>query len=455
MGSTPGAFVDVEDYLAPTDSWIRLGMTPLEHIRIPAGYLRWKLSKPGLPEYVSAPPPAESMQFDLERTAKAPEGMVPVPGGIWTDSLAFFGWLGPYNLPSFFIDRYEVTNRQYQRFVDKGGYGTRECWTQPFMRGVHPELDRGHRSVSGRDRSSGPSTWEGGHYPEGKADYPVTGISWFEAAAYAAGWQSLPVIAQVAKAAPWPLDQYVVRVSNMSASVGRAGESTASARTTYDLIGNAREWAWNASADDLRFILGRNATSCGPEALSPFDRSPLDGFRCVQNSVAVPVEAAGPVMLFRRDFSKTAPVRDDVFRVYRNMYAYDKQPMHADVEPIADAGADWTRQKITYDAVYGRERVSAFLFLPKNVRPPFQTVVFFPSARVNAFPSSANLGDLSFMDFVVKSGRAVICPDLSRPVRERRLHAGPAGANAPPRDRDRLVQGSRPRARLPRNAIRH
>ena len=31
----------------------------------------------------------------------------------------------------------------------------------------------------------GPSTWEAGDYPDGQDDYPVNGISWYEAAAYA------------------------------------------------------------------------------------------------------------------------------------------------------------------------------------------------------------------------------------------------------------------------------
>ena len=41
----------------------------------------------------------------------------------------------------------------------------------------------------------GPATWVAGEYPAGQDDYPVTGVSWFEAAAYAefAGKQ-LPTI---------------------------------------------------------------------------------------------------------------------------------------------------------------------------------------------------------------------------------------------------------------------
>jgi pimeloyl-ACP methyl ester carboxylesterase len=57
--------------------------------------------------------------------------------------------------------------------------------------------------------------------------------------------------------------------------------------------------------------------------------------------------------------------------------------------------------------------MSAYLFLPKKVRPPYQTVLFFPSARIMFIPDNKNgreLGDIKFFDYIVQSGRAVMYP---------------------------------------------
>ena len=85
---------------------------------------------------------------------------------------------------SFWIDRFEVTNRDFQRFVDRGGYSRPEFWKQPFERDGRV-LSWQDAMKLFRDRSGqpGPATWIGGGYPKGQDDYPVTGVSWFEAAA--------------------------------------------------------------------------------------------------------------------------------------------------------------------------------------------------------------------------------------------------------------------------------
>ena len=193
----PGTVVDVRDYLDRSDDWLRLGTAPLDKIRVPTGYLAWRASSGGQ-SYTIAPPTANTTTIDVDALAAAPPGMVPVRAQRFFDYLAYFGWLGPYDLPPFFIDRVEVTNRDFQKFVDAGGYRRGEFWTQPFTSGGRTlswaqAIDR-FRDQSG---SNGPSTWEGGHYREGRADYPVSGVSWFEAAAYAhfVG-KTLPVLAQ-------------------------------------------------------------------------------------------------------------------------------------------------------------------------------------------------------------------------------------------------------------------
>ena len=65
-----GAKVEIQDYLAPNGPWYSLGATPLEHVRIPNGYFRWKISKPGAGEFVAAPATADAMRVSF----RAPEG---------------------------------------------------------------------------------------------------------------------------------------------------------------------------------------------------------------------------------------------------------------------------------------------------------------------------------------------------------------------------------------------
>jgi dienelactone hydrolase len=122
-------------------------------------------------------------------------------------------------------------------------------------------------------------------------------------------------------------------------------------------------------------------------------------------------ELTGSIRTLHRDFSKYKPASDEVFRAYQSLYAYDKTPLNATVEEVVQDTADWREEKITFDAAYNNgERMAAYLFLPKNVRPPFQTVVFSPSARVLDIPNSKTLGDIKFFDYIVQSGRAVLYP---------------------------------------------
>ncbi|HEV2446280.1 MAG TPA: serine/threonine-protein kinase, partial [Candidatus Sulfopaludibacter sp.] len=99
-----GARIEIQDYLDPNGLWYSLGATPLEHVRIPKGYFRWKISKPGAGEFVAAPATADAMVFPLEPPKDADAGMVQIPGGPWGDLIGFIGWMG-FPLPAFAMDR--------------------------------------------------------------------------------------------------------------------------------------------------------------------------------------------------------------------------------------------------------------------------------------------------------------------------------------------------------------
>jgi eukaryotic-like serine/threonine-protein kinase len=417
--SPAGATVQIKDYLSPGNAWFPLGITPLKNIRVPSGYFRWRISKPGVGEYISAPIMEREMNFALDAQMATPAGMSRVPGGVWSDFIGFVGLVGPYQLPPYFIDRYEVTNRQYQEFVDSGGYQNRKYWTNKFVGNGH-ELTWDAAMAIFRDSTgrAGPSTWVAGHYPEGQADYPVSGLSWYEASAYAEFVEkSLPAFAQWYATASIDESNYIVQTSNISLSkpapvgtfkgLGPYG--------TYDMAGNVREWVQNDAGDGTKFILGGAWNSqtylyADPQALSPFDRSPENGFRCVRNTSSLPPEVTAPVKGFARDFSKHKPARDDVYRAYLPLYSYDNTPLNAKVQGMVQDTTDWREEKVSYNTAYNNESMAAYLFVPKNVRPPYQTVVFSPSARVLDLHNSADLGDVKFFDYIVQSGRAVLYP---------------------------------------------
>ena len=439
--SPPGATVEIQDYAAPTTPWHRLGTTPLNNVRIPKGYFLWRVSKSGGNDMVVAPETKSEMNFLLGAAQDSPNGMVPVPAGTWVKDVGFVGWLGPYRLPPYYVDRFEVTNRDYQNFVDSGGYEKQQYWTEPFTANGRT-LSWSQAMTEFRDTTGrpGPATWVAGHYPEGRADFPVSGVSWFEASAYAAyAGKRLPVLSQWFQTAPADVARYTVPVSNMSSKalapvgaypgVGPYG--------TYDTAGNVREWVANEVDDNLRFILGGAWNSAAylyfdPEALSPFDRSETNGFRCVRNLGPLPEDAAMPIIRKSRDFAHHKPVSDELFHAYGLLYAYPKtMPLNVKTEGVITETADWREEKVSFDTAYRGERMAAYLFLPKNVRPPYQTVIFFPSARVMFIEDNKGghqLGDINFFDYIVQSGRAVMYPIYEDTYERRVKFSMPHGA---------------------------
>ena len=416
-----GARVSVKSYKDVEGEWHELGTTPLSAVRIPRDLLRWKLEKPGF-RTVSAASSGSggSLRFVLDRPEGLPPRMVRVPAGTYAPRMIAIARWSSVEIGEFLIDEYEVTNREFKTFVDAGGYRNKEFWKHSFT-GDGRTLSWEEAMPLFLDRTGrpGPSTWELGGFPEGQGDYPVGGLSWFEAAAYAEfAAKSLPTVFHWAICAGPQYASSIVPLSNFGGKGPAPGGQYQGLGPfgTHDMGGNVREWCLNASGG-MRYILGGAWDDPSyfffqMHAVSPFDRSAANGFRCVRYSSAgsFPADMAGPVpQPFVRDFDKEKPVPDDVFAVYKRFYAYDKRELNAVVESADDTSPFWRKEKITYDAAYGNERIIAYLYLPKAGAPPYQTVIYFPGSNAMALRSSADLATGGF-DFLVKSGRAVLYP---------------------------------------------
>lgn len=230
----------------------------------------------------------------------------------------------------FLLDRYPVTNSQYQEFVDGGGYEQMSLWDESIWPAVLGFVD-----LTGQP---GPRFWQNGQYSADKADHPVVGVSWYEAAAFSrwAG-KRLPTDAEWVKAGSWPvstdaprpvqrkfpwgdaMDRKIVHLwgSGREDTVPvTASPGSASVGGVEQLIGNV--WEWTSSTFGTWEPPGRKIETYAPlksirggafdtyfdaqahcqfqSGESPLSRKHNIGFRCSLGfcDVIATAEAAAP-----------------------------------------------------------------------------------------------------------------------------------------------------------------
>ena len=443
LQTTPsGADVYFREFSEADSDWTHAGQTPLEGVRLPRGLFQLRIEASGFqPQLLAAENPGAILgnsgfdngpllDLSLIEEDRVPSGMVPVPGGRYWVDLGGLASDPPIELGPFLIDKHEVSNQQFKEFVDAGGYETPRYWAglQFVDEGRELSWDQAMAEFTDSTGQPGPLTWELGNHLDGQGDYPVTGVSWYEAVAYANfKGNALPTLYHWARAATTQNSIGAIVTRSNFSGTGRAPVGSypgVGPYGTYDTAGNAREWVSNRS-DTLRWILGGawnepNYTSTMRYGLRPFDRSPINGFRTVKylGEDVLSESLTTEVLVSDVDDRSYEPVSDELFEAFAAQFRYDRGELNERIEWSDDGQANAVRQRITFDAGYENDRTVLHLFLPNNAEPPYQTIVYSPGAGTfegGAGPSDENL--MRFIDglpadFVVKSGRALAFPIL-------------------------------------------
>ena len=418
-----------------SNEWTYVGETPLV-TRLPGvtswarGYINFKITKDDFADYTSLTNVGfikrlsrqkVSNFYELTPLSEAKNNMVYVTGGNTKLFVAELGDLNTINLEPYWIDKFEVTNANYQNFIDAGGYKNKDFWGEI--------IDEDGKNISWKDAMSlfvdqsdlnGPSTWSNGTYQANHEDHPVLGVSWFEANAYAK-WanKTLPTIYHWYKAAMyWGESSAISPRSNFSGVPSEVGKyNVLSAYGCYDMAGNAREWGTNPHKNGNRSIMGGgydDETYYFTDNFSqhPINRYKTNGFRCVITSEDTKTLASADTLIqtFQRDFYSYKPISDEVFNIYNGMFKYDSAPINAKViKDSTSINEVWYKKVVEIDAAYGQERLPLNIFIPKNASPPFKTVIYVPGSNSITSRNSQRFTANGF-GFLMRSGYVLIMP---------------------------------------------
>ena len=104
----------------------------------------------------------------LDPLGSVPDGMVHVR----VRGFGFGSSAPDPRMADYWIDKYDVTNRDFKTFIDRGGYGDPRYWHHPFVRGGQT-LSWAAALAQFRDTTGrpGPATWNWGPIPRGRRTF--------------------------------------------------------------------------------------------------------------------------------------------------------------------------------------------------------------------------------------------------------------------------------------------
>jgi DNA-binding winged helix-turn-helix (wHTH) protein/formylglycine-generating enzyme required for sulfatase activity/predicted esterase len=447
-----GATVYFKPYDDAEGDWLRAGVTPLTRtVDAPRGPLQIRVTKPGFRPglFVVANPgpsvenesPNRTMvnrRFSPVHLPLAAEGVlpdhmvlvprthVPVVLGGWTPDRA-----GSYarEVPPFAIARHETTNAEFKQFVDAGGYDNPAYWQGlTFEEDGHrlswPEARK--RFVDTTNRP-GPAGWQLSTYPSGRAEFPVGGISWYEAVAYARfRGEELPTIHHWLRAAFAPYDEHfgVAPAVAVSSRFYADGPDSAlrpiglGAWGTWQMSGNVREWVWNFAGRNALALGGAwsdyASENHGTYTASPMSRLPSHGVRLMRRlpGSEIPRDWLEPIHLsYARTTALREPASDEAFEIIHSQFTRTRaKPAEVTVANVQQTPL-WIAERVVLRFT-AEDSATVYIVRPKIHAGHLQPIVYAPPQNCCTIKRDNDniLEQLRVAEFVVNSGRALVLP---------------------------------------------
>ena len=210
------------------------------------------------------PPPNP---VDTKPKAEEPPPMVPIPAGELqmgsNDPEANYDEQPVHTvyIDAFYMDKYEVTNAQYKKFIDAKPEWQKDHIDKAFHNGNYLE------------------DWNGNDYPSGYANHPVRFVSWYAAMAYAqwaekrlptqAEWEYAARGGLVGKKYPWGDTMDIDKANYRDAVDGTTpvGTYPPNGYGLYDMVGNVWEWCLDEFNKDFYSVSPRENPLSGANSV--------------------------------------------------------------------------------------------------------------------------------------------------------------------------------------------